>query len=257
MSQAWMIASGKGGVGKSNITAALAVALAKRQMATVAVDTDIGLRNLDLLLGMENRVVFDVVDVANKDCKLKYALIPDAAYPALALLAASQMGMSSDLTPELFGTVVAKLRKRFSYILMDAPAGLGAGVLNVLPSADQTLLVTTPDDVAIRDAERMISLLEAHRKPRPMVIINRVRPEMVRSGDMYSPQTVANILDVPLLGFVPDDVAIQRATKRHQTFMEQEGPAKQAMERIVRRFLGEYVPMPDLEKRRGFYGFSM
>ncbi len=257
MSQAWMIASGKGGVGKSSITAALSVALASRQFPTVAVDGDIGLRNLDLLLGMENKVVYDVVDVANKDCKLRYALIQDPLHPALSLLPAAQMSTPADLTPENWEQVIGKLRKRFSYVLLDAPAGLGQGVTNLIPSVDHTLLITTSDDIAIRDAERLITLLEMMKKPRPMLIVNRVRPELVKSGDMYSPQGVANLLDVPLLGFLPEDVSIFRAVRRHETLMETDGPARQAMDRICRRFLGESVPMPDLEKKRRFFGLSM
>ena len=257
MSHVWMIASGKGGVGKSNITAALAVALAKRQLSTVAVDGDIGLRNLDLLLGMENRVVYDVVDVAKRECKLKYALIQDPLYPSLSLLPAAQICPPAILWPDGWEHVLGRLRKRFSYILMDAPPGLGAGTANLIPGADHTLLVTTADDIAIRDAERLISLLEAKQKPRPLLVVNRVDPALVRSGDMYTPQMVANLLDVPLLGFVPNDAAVLRGANRHQTLMETDGPARQAMERICRRFLGESVPMPDLEKKRRLFGRSM
>ena len=250
MSQAWMIASGKGGVGKSTITAALAVALARRQLLTCAVDTDIGLRSLDILLGLQNKIVFDMVDVANKDCKLKYALVQYAAAPSLSLLPAAQLGTSQDMSAELMGKIVRKLKKRFSYVLMDAPAGLERGVVNTLHSADHTLLIATPDDVSIRDAERMTALLEKLGKPRPLLIVNRVVPEMVLAGTMYSPQTVANTLDVPLLGYVPEDQAVLRALTSHRTVMEENCPARQALDRISQRFLGEYVPMPDLTRRR-------
>jgi septum site-determining protein MinD len=249
MSQAWMIVSGKGGVGKSTITAALGIALARRQLQTVAVDTDIGLRSLDLLLGLQNRIIFDMVDVAHKDCKLRYALVPYAAAPALALLPAAQLGTSADMNAELMGRIVRKLKKRFSYVLMDAPAGLERGVTTTLESADQALLVVTPDDIAIRDAERVISLLDQHRKPRPMLIVNRIVPALVRAGDMYAPQTIANTLDVPLLGFVPEDMAVIQTLSRHQTFMDVKCPARDALTRISQRFLGEYVPMPDLTRR--------
>jgi septum site-determining protein MinD len=254
MSQTWIVLSGKGGVGKSTITAALAVTLARRQLPTVAVDTDIGLRSLDMLLGLHNQIVYDMIDVAHKDCKLKYALVRYAQAPSLSLLPASQLGSSSDLTEEMMERIVRKLRKRFSYVLMDSPAGLEHGVVCPLQSADHALLVVTPDDVSIRDAERAIALLEANHKPRPMLVVNRIVPEMVASGEMYSPQTVANTLDVPLLGFVPEDRGVLRAQNRHQTVMDEDCPAQQALLRISQRFLGEYVPMPPFQRKRRFWG---
>lgn len=254
MSQAWMIASGKGGVGKSTITASLAVALARRQLPTVAVDTDIGLRSLDMLLGLQSKIVYDVIDVANRDCKLKYALVQYAQSPSLSLLPASQLGTSADLNEALMERIVRKLKKRFSYVLMDAPAGLERGVVSTLRNADHTLLVVTPDDVSIRDAERLIHLLEQNHKPRPMLIVNRVIPDLVAHGEMYSPQTVANTLDVPLLGYVPEDRCVLRALNQHHTVMDEDCPARQAMERISQRFLGEYVPMPAFEKKRRLFG---
>ena len=254
MSQAWMIASGKGGVGKSTITASLAVALARRQLPTVAVDTDIGLRSLDMLLGLQSKIVYDVIDVANRDCKLKYALVQYAQSPSLSLLPASQLGTSADLNEALMERIVRKLKKRFSYVLMDAPAGLERGVVSTLRNADHTLLVVTPDDVSIRDAERLIHLLEQNHKPRPMLIVNRVIPDLVAHGEMYSPQTVANTLDVPLLGYVPEDRCVLRALNQHHTVMYEDCPARQAMERISQRFLGEYVPMPAFEKKRRLFG---
>ena len=253
MSQAWMIASGKGGVGKTTITAALGAALSKADLSCAVLDADIGLRNLDLLLGLENYVVYDVLDVIRKDCKLKQALIQDHKNPSLALVPASQMGKPADLKENALGNVVKKLKKRFSYVFLDAPAGLGQSLMPVLHSADHTLLITTPDDVAIRDAERLISLLEENDKPRPMLIVNRVYPELVRNGKMYSPRTVSNILDVPLLGYIPNDMEVMHAMNRHETFMETDCPASRAMKRICRRFTGEYVPMPELEKSKGFF----
>ncbi len=254
MSQAWMIASGKGGVGKSMVTAALGIALAKRQLQCCCVDADIGLRNLDMLLGMQNKVVYDVLDVARKDCKLKYALIRHAQYEALSLLPAAQLGSVCDLTPNEFERIVRKLKKRVPYVLLDAPAGVERGVQNLLPASDHTLLVTTPDDVAIRDAERVIALMDARKQSRPMLLVNRVIPELVARGEMYSPQVVANTLDVPLLGYVPEDREVIRATGRHESFMEINCPARAAMDRISRRFLGEYVPMPVFRVKRFFLG---
>ena len=257
MSESWMIASGKGGVGKSTVAAALALALSKRQLQTICVDTDIGLRSLDMLLGMQNKVVYDVLDVARKDCKLRYALIQYTQQPALSLLPASQLAGVGELTPDALEQITGKLKKRCAYVLLDAPAGIARGLRNLIPASDHCLLVTTPDDVAIRDAERLIALLEAQRKPRPMLVVNRVVPKLVREGDQYAPQTVANTLDVPLLGFLPEDMTVLRALSRHESFYAERCPAQEAMERICSRFLGEYVPMPDLEKRRRFFHRGM
>jgi len=254
MSQTWMIISGKGGVGKSMLTSALGVALAKRDLSCCCVDMDIGLRNLDMLLGMQNKVVYDVLDVAHKDCKLKYALIPHALHSNLMLLPAAQLGDVNEMDADDMQRIVKKLKKRVGYVLLDAPAGIGRGVENLLPCVDHTILVVTPDDVSIRDAERVISKLEEAGKGRPMLIVNRVIPEMVMDGEMYSPQTVAATLDVPLLGFVPDDRAVIAAINRHESFMERECPARDAVNRIAQRFLGEYVPMPAFEpKKRGLF----
>ncbi len=253
MSQVWLVASGKGGVGKSVLMSALAVAIARRQLTAVAVDSHIGLRNLDLMLGLESKVIYDVVDVMQKDCKLRDALVQDARYPGLSLLPAAQMSHATDVKPEDWEQVASKLRKHFSYVLIDAPAGLEANLQNLLPCVDNVLLVTTADDVAIRDAERLISLLKEHKKLPPMLLVNRLRADLVESGHMYSPQTVASVLDIPLLGYVPEDPEVLRALSRHESFLEAKCPATQAMERISRRFLGEYVPMPTPKAKRGVF----
>lgn len=256
MSQAWMILSGKGGVGKSTIASGLGMALAAHEMKCCCVDADIGLRNLDMLLNMQSKVVYDVLDVVHKDCKLKYALLNDALHEGLSLLPASQLGNANDMSAGDMDRIVKKLKKRAAYVLLDAPAGIGRGVKNLLPCVDHTILVTTADDVAIRDAERVIALLEEAGKGRPMLIVNRVIPEMVVSGEMYSPQTVAETLDVPLLGYVPEDRAVIAAINRHESYMERPCPAKEAMDRIAQRFLGEYIPMPDFApKRKGLFGW--
>ena len=255
MSQAWMIISGKGGVGKSMITSSLGIALAKKKLPCCCVDMDIGLRNLDMLLGMQNKVVYDVLDVARRDCKIKDALIQDTRHSDLWMLPAAQLGDVKDMNADDMARIVKKLKKRVPYVLLDAPAGIGRGIENLLSSIDHSILVTTPDDVSIRDAERVIELLEKAGKPRPMLVVNRVIPDMVCSGEMYSPQTVAATLDVPLLGFVPEDRRVLAAINRHESFMEQECAAAAAIERITQRFLGEHVLMPAFPKpRRGLFG---
>ena len=153
-----------------------------------------------MLMNLHSRVVYDVLDVARRDCKLKYALIRHTEDGALWLLPAAQEGQPGDADRGDVERIVKKLKKRMAYVLLDAPAGLGPGVRALLPACDHALVVTTPDDVAMRDAERAIALTEAAGLPRPMLVVNRERPEMVARGEMYSPQTVASALDVPLLG---------------------------------------------------------
>jgi len=251
-----MILSGKGGVGKSMFTSALGLSLAKRTQTCCCVDMDIGLRNLDMLLNMQNKVVYDVLDVARKDCKLKYALIHDNLHEGLSLLPAAQLGEAEQLDKEDLERIVKKIKKRAGYVLLDAPAGIGRGVKNLLPAVDHVILITTADDVAIRDAERVIALLEEAGKSRPLLVVNRVVPDMVASGEMYSPQTVAATLDVPLLGYIPEDRRVLASLNAHESFMDQECPAQAAIERITQRFLGEYIPMPAFPRRkRGLFGW--
>ena len=253
MSQSWLIASGKGGVGKSMVTAALGVALARKSMHCCCVDADLGLRDLDMVLGLQNRVVYDMMDVAHKDCKMRSALVSHTRYENLSLLPAAQSARAKDLDSETFGRIIHKLKKRYGYILTDAPAGVDRGLCNLVPASDHCILVVTPDDVSIRDAERVLALLEAEGKGRPMLIVNRVVEKLVARNDMYSPQTVASTLDIPLLGYIPEAGKITECLCRHESFMEMDCPASRAIERICLRFLGEYVPMPSPRMRHGWF----
>lgn len=258
MKQTWMIASGKGGVGKSTLAAALAVALAKAGKKAVLMDMDIGLRSLDIHLGMENTVVYDVLDYARGDCKLMQAVLEHFAYDGLGLLPAAQLGSAEEMEAEQVQKIFRKLSKHYDYVLADAPAGLEKNVEKILKGAENMLLVVTPDDVSIRDAERMITLCRDNGKPSPMLVVNRVVPALVQSGDMYTPQVVADTLDVPLLGFIPEDTAVLRALARHQTVMETDSPARDAVERIAKRLMGYDVPLAEAappkppEKKRWF-----
>lgn len=253
MSQSWLILSGKGGVGKTMLTASLGMALARKNLKCCCMDADIGLRDLDLLLGMENSVVFDVLDVARGDVKLKTALLEHHEQENLSFLPASQNGTSKDIDASTYARIVRKLKKNAGYVLIDAPAGVERGLKNLLPASDYSILLTTSDDVSMRDAERVLALLEEQHKPRPMLVVNRVSLPLVSSGDMYSPQTVANTLDVPLLGYIPDDRAVMGALSRRECLMDVDCPAAQAVERICRRFLGEYVPLPEIPKKRKWF----
>lgn len=254
MSQVWTITSGKGGVGKTMLTAAMAMSLARRHLETAVVDADAGLRGMDILYGLQSRVVFDMADVAEGACKVKQAMVRHAKAESLALLSASQSGTCDDLDDNDVRRVVKKLRKNAAYVLIDCPAGIGRGFRQSIAAADHVLLVTTPDDVALRDAERVLSLLDARGLPRASVVVNRVQPKMVRAGDMLAPSVIAATLDAPLLGYIPEDNAVCRALLRHETAIEERGAAQAAIERIVRRFLGEYVPIPPLATRRRLFG---
>ena len=159
MSQSWLIASGKGGVGKSMVTAALGVALARKSMHCCCVDADLGLRDLDMVLGLQSRVVYDMMDVVRHDCKMRSALVSHTRYENLALLPASQSARAKDMDAEEFERIIRKLKKRYGYILTDAPAGVDRGLCNLIPASDHCILVVTPDDVAIRDAERVLEAL--------------------------------------------------------------------------------------------------
>lgn len=246
MQNTWMIASGKGGVGKSTLASALAVALVREGRKTVLMDMDIGLRCLDIHLGMENSIVYDVLDYARGNCKLSQAVLYSLSQPELGLLPAGQLGTFEEIDRELLQKIVRKLQKHFAYVLADAPAGLSPLIQRMLESVDNTLLVVTPDDVSIRDAERIVALCRDEGKPAPLLIVNRIIPALVQSGDMPSPQTIADTLDIPLLGYVPDDIEVLRALHRHQTVMDTECPARYAIERIAKRLSGQVVPMADI-----------
>lgn len=246
MINTWMIASGKGGVGKSTLAAALAVALVRQGRKAVLMDMDIGLRSLDIHLGMENSVVYDVLDYARGDCKLSQAVLNSLSLPELGLLPAAQLGTAEEIEPELLDKIFRKLAKHYDFVLADAPAGLTPVIGMLLQSAENTLLVVTPDDVSIRDAERVVSLCREGGRPAPLLIVNRVLPALVASGDMLTPQAIADSLDIPLLGYVPDDVEVLKALHRHQTVMDTDCPARFAIERIAKRLSGQAVPMADV-----------
>jgi len=246
MINTWVLASGKGGVGKSTLAAALAVALVREGRKTAVVDLDIGLRSLDIHLGMENSVVYDVLDAVRGDCKLSQAVLRHLQMPELGLLPAAQLGKAEEIGEEQLRKILLKLHKRYDYVLADVPAGLARGLETMLECAENTLLVVTPDDVSIRDAERIVELCRRKEKPAPMMIVNRVILELVRTGDMVTPQTIADTLDVPLLGFVPDDIEVLKALAKHHTVMDADSPARYAVERIAKRLMGYTVPMQDV-----------
>ena len=245
MSKVWMIASGKGGVGKSTISANLARAMARQGRKVCVVDTDIGLRDQDALLGLESRIVFDLLDVTGKVCVLSQALISPEDEPNLSLLPASQFARAKELEPKAFRRVLAELKDCFDIVLIDCPAGVERSLRGLMNrEIDETIVVCTPDDVCIRNVERVIPLMEKKELPRPQVIVNRLVPDLIRSGEMYSAQTVAATLDVPLLGEIPDDPCVYRATLQHLSVMDINCEARSALQRIAGRMMGSDAPLP-------------
>ena len=252
MSRCIAVASGKGGVGKSVITANLAASLAQGGRRVLILDADIGLRSQDAILSLENRVVYDLVDLLNGDCLPEQAILSDERIPSLHLLPAAQFERAKAIDPKKLGNLLLSLRRHFEYILIDCPAGIERGLRNVLNAGpDETILVVTPDDVSIRSAERAGQLMEQKKCARPMLIINRLDSRLVRSGEMMSAQTVSQVLDLPLLGVVPEDPAVYRILLKHDLFINYDCDARDAVLRIAARIQGRNVPVPASAEKRG------
>lgn len=246
MAQAWMIASGKGGVGKTTMAAYLAIGLSLKGERVVIVDTDIGLRNMDAILGLENNIVYDICDVAEKSCKLQEALVEHPTYPQLSLLPAAQFRRVKAINSDQLAKVIKKLKKDFSYVIIDCPAGIERGFLNSINVADDIILVTTPDDMTIRDVEQTANILMKKRQPRPYLIVNRMEPQLIKSGDMHTANIIAESLDLPLIGAVPQDTVIYKGLLSHTPPMVEEGIGKEAVMRIVSRMQGSLTPVPPM-----------
>lgn len=248
------ITSGKGGVGKTTATANIAVALAAMGGRVVCIDGDIGLRNLDVVMGLENRIVYDIVDVVEGRARLRQAMIKDKRLPELNLIPAAQTRDKSAVSPADMIKVCNDLRPDFDWILIDSPAGIERGFRNSIAPADVILIVTNPEVSAVRDADRVIGLIEAEEKGPGQLIINRVKVDMVKRGDMLSTDDVLDILAVPLLGVIPDDEGILVSTNRGApAAMDDKSRAGQAFRDIARRLSGEEVPFMSLEDNRGFF----
>lgn len=249
-----VITSGKGGVGKTTSTANIGTALALLGKSVCLVDTDIGLRNLDVIMGLENRVIYDIVDVSNGECRLEQALIRDKRFENLALLPASQTKDKTALTADAVKRIVGELKQQFDYVFIDCPAGIEHGFKVAVAGADRAIVVTTPEVAAVRDADRVIGLLEAERLHSPKLIINRIRPRMVKQGDMLDIDEVVQILAIDLIGIVPDDeVIISQANKGEPAVVRPDSRAAMAYRDIARRILGESVPLMSLEEKTGFW----
>ncbi len=253
MGEVIVITSGKGGVGKTTTTANVGTGLAKEGKKVVLIDTDIGLRNLDVVMGLENRIVYNLVDVIEGNCRIKQALIKDKRYPNLYLLPSAQTRDKSAVNPEQMGKLAQELKDEFDYILLDCPAGIEQGFKNAIAGADRALVVTTPEVSAVRDADRIIGLLEANEITQIQLVVNRLRPDMVKRGDMMSSDDVVEILAIDLIGVVPDDENIVVSTNQGEPLVGSKALAGQAYENICKRVMGEEVPILDLNLKNGLF----
>lgn len=244
-----VITSGKGGVGKTTTTANLGTALAMMDHRVCLIDADIGLRNLDVVMGLENRIVYDIVDVVEGNCRLEQALIRDKRYDNLFLLPAAQTRDKTAVTPYQMKELNDSLKEEMDYILVDSPAGIEQGFKNSIAGADRAIILTTPEVSAVRDADRIIGLLEAEGLNDPEVVVNRIRQDMVDRGDMMDIDDMIEILAINLLGVVPEDEDIVVSTNRGEPIViSGEDKAAQAFENIARRVNGEELPMMSLEQ---------
>ena len=250
------VTSGKGGVGKTTVTANLAATLATLGKKVVALDSDIGLRNLDVVMGLENRIVYDLVDVIEGRCRLNQAMIRDKRFPDLYLIPAAQTRDKMAVSPSDLVLVCDQLRQDMDYVLIDSPAGIERGFRNALAPADHVFIVTNPEVSAVRDADRIIGLIEAEEKGPGQLIINRIKPDMVARGDMLSIADVIDILAIDLLGVVPEDEAILISSNRGLPVAmsaTNSTSASQAFRNIARRMEGEEIPIMDLTDRGGLF----
>lgn len=251
MGKVIVITSGKGGVGKTTTTANVGMGLAMLGNKVLLIDTDIGLRNLDVVMGLENRIVYNLVDVIEGNCRVKQAAIRDKKNENLFLLPSAQTRDKTSVTPEQMKTLVEELKEKFDYILLDCPAGIEQGFKNAIAGADEALVVTTPEVSAIRDADRIIGLLEANDIRNIKLIINRLRMDMVKRGDMMSVEDVIDILAADLTGVVPDDENIVVSTNKGEPLVGNNTQAGQAYMNICHRICGETVPYLKLSSTGG------
>lgn len=254
MSEVIVVTSGKGGVGKTTTTANIGTGLAQMGKKVVVVDADIGLRNLDVVMGLENRIVYDLVDIVEKKCKMKQGLIKDKRLEGLYLIPAAQTKDKTAVNPEQMIELTNELKESFDYVIVDCPAGIEQGFKNAIAGADRALVVTTPEVSAVRDADRIIGLLDASGITDHKLIVNRIRPDMVKRGDMMDVDDILDILAVDLIGIVPDDEAIVVSTNRGEPVVtDKNSLAGKAYNNIVNRIMGNEVPLLNLNVEEKFF----
>lgn len=248
------ITSGKGGVGKTTATANLGIALADLGEKVVCIDSDIGLRNLDVVMGLENRIVYDLVDVVDGRCKIKQALIHDKRMPDLYLIPAAQTRDKSSISPQQMCKLCDELRPDFDWILIDSPAGIERGFKNAIAPADLVVVITNPDVSAVRDADRIIGLVDSQQKGPAKLVINRMNPSMVKRGEMLDADDILDLLAIKLLGIIPEDELVIISTNRGQpVVLEPKSKAGQAFRNIARRLNGEEIPFLSLDEKEDFF----
>jgi len=255
MGEAIVITSGKGGVGKTTTSANIGTALALLDKKVCLIDTDIGLRNLDVVMGLENRIIFDIVDVIEGRCKLKQALIKDKRFDYLSLLPAAQTSDKTAVTANGMMEIITELKQEFEYIIIDCPAGIEQGFQNAIVGADRAIVVTTPEKSSVRDADRIIGLLEKEEMNEPpRLIINRIRNHMVKTGDMIDIDDIVQLLSIDLIGIVIDDDEVIKSSNRGEPVaLHPNSKASIAYRNIARRILGETVPLQSLENEKGMF----
>lgn len=249
MGEVIVITSGKGGVGKTTTTANIGTGLAKLGKSVVLIDTDIGLRNLDVVMGLENRIVYNLVDVVTGICRINQALIKDKRNPNLYLLPSAQTKDKTAVSPLQMKKLTAELKDDYDYILIDCPAGIEQGFQNAIAGATRALIVTTPEISALRDADRINGLLENAGMKDKQLIINRIRPDMVKRHDMMSASDVVDVLGLSLLGIVPDDENIVIATNKGEPLVDTDTTAGEAYMNICWRICGKDIPIPDFSHK--------
>ncbi|MEN8241803.1 MAG: septum site-determining protein MinD [Chloroflexota bacterium] len=247
------ITSGKGGVGKTTATANIGAALAKLGKSVVCLDADIGLRNLDVVLGLENRIVYDLVDVVEGRCRLRQAMIKDKQLPELSLIPAAQTRDKSAVSPSDMVKLCDDLREEADFIVIDSPAGIERGFRNAIAGADLVIVITNPEVSAVRDADRIIGLIEAEEKGPAKLLLNRINPEMVQRGDMLAAEDVIELLAIELIGLVPEDQTVLVSSNRGiPAVMDDKSKAGQAFRNIALRLTGEEVPFMEIDADSGF-----
>ena len=250
-SEVIVVTSGKGGVGKTTTSANVGTGLAKAGSKVCLIDTDIGLRNLDVVMGLENRIVYNLVDVVEGNCRIKQALIRDKRHPGLYLMPSAQTRDKSSVTPQQMKKLTQELTEEFDYVILDCPAGIEQGFKNAVAGASRAIVVTTPEVSAIRDADRVMGLLEADGMEKIEMIINRIRPDLVARGDMMSLSDIQEILTVPIIGAVTDEEEIVISSNNGEPVAGKDSPLGQIFVDICRRIMGEDIPVAQPSVSKG------